>query len=96
VINFRKDDHRRDPGRHPDPERPTPREIRALQAAEDGVSLAVAGARVGLTAAAVGSLLSHAYDRLKIKDQGSHHLSQDRRRMAVNICKREGWWPYGD
>jgi DNA-binding NarL/FixJ family response regulator len=93
VINWKENDHRRNPGRHPEPERPTPREIRALQAAEDGSSLAVAGARIGLSAAAIGSILSHAYDRLKITKRWTQHLSQERRALAIKICKRNGWWP---
>jgi DNA-binding NarL/FixJ family response regulator len=92
MINWKKDDHRRNPGLHPEPERPTPREMRALHAVQDGVSLAVAGARMGLSAAAIGSLLSAAYDRLKIKDLGKHHLSRNRRDLAVRLCKKNGWW----
>ena len=92
MINWKPDDHRRNPGRHPAPERPTPREIKALQAVQDGVSLTVAGARMGLTAQGIGSILSHAYDRLKIKSVPVHHLSQDRRALAIAICKRNGWW----
>lgn len=92
-IHWREDDHRRDPGRHPEPERPTEREIKALLAVQDGSSLAVAGARLGLSAPALGSILSHAYDRLKVKDLARHHLSRDRRELAIKICKDHGWWP---
>lgn len=93
MIKWKPDDHRRDPWRHPEPTRPTPREIRALQAAEDGVSLTVAGARIGLTAAAIGSILSGVYDRLKVKDLSEHHLSQSRRTKAIKVCRDHGWWP---
>jgi DNA-binding NarL/FixJ family response regulator len=93
MISWKQKDHRRDPGRHPGPEQPTPREIKALQAAEDGSSLTVAGARMGLSAAAIGSILSHAYDRLKVKDLAGHRLSQDRRAKAIKVCKDHGWWP---
>jgi DNA-binding NarL/FixJ family response regulator len=92
VIIWKENDHRRNPGRHPDPERPTPRELKALHAVQDGVSLAVAGARMGLSAQAIGSILSHAYDRLKIPKRWSQHLSQERRYEAIRICKDHGWW----
>jgi DNA-binding NarL/FixJ family response regulator len=93
VINWKKDDHRRDPGRHPEPEQPTEREIKALQAVQDGVSLTVGGARMGLSAPAIGSILSHAYERLRVKDLHKHHLSQDRRHLAIKVCRNHGWWP---
>lgn len=93
-INWRPEDHRRIPKNYP--EQPTPREIRALQAVEDGSPLTVAAPKIGLTAPALGAILSGVYARLLVKDMGSHHLSQDRRAMAIKICKREGWWPDGD
>ena len=73
--------------------RPTPREIRALKAVEDGSSLAVAADRLGIPRPALASVLSGLYLRLGITTRSPHRLSTDRRRMAVNICKREGWWP---
>jgi hypothetical protein len=71
---------------------PTPREICALKAVEDGSSLTEAAAKLGITAPALGSILSGAYARLLVKDMGEHHLSQDRRTMAIKICKENGWW----
>lgn len=92
-INWNPNDHRRIPKSYP--EQPTPREIRALQAVEDGSPLTVAASRLGIPVSSLGSILSGVYARLLVKDLGVHHLSQDRRRMAINICKREGWWPDG-
>lgn len=92
-VHWRPDDHRRDPGRHPEPEQPTPREIKALKAVEDGSSLSQAGKKLGLSSHALGAILSHAYDRLKIKDLASHRLSQERRALAIKVCKDHGWWP---
>lgn len=88
--------HRRDPGRHPDPERPTPREIKALKAVQHGAPLAVAAKQLGITRQQLGHILSHAYDRLKVKDMGQHHLSKERRSMAIDVCIRNGWWPEND
>lgn len=89
-------DHRRLAHRHPDPERPTPREISALRAVEDGCSLTVAAQKLGIRREQVAHILSCVYDRLKVKDLSSHHLSHDRRAAAISICRREGWWPDGD
>lgn len=93
AVNWKPDDHRRGPWRHPEPTKPTPREIKALQAVQDGASLTVAGERIGLSAPALASILSTVYGRLKVKDRSEHHLSQSRRAMAINVCKRNGWWP---
>ena len=90
TRNWRSTDHRRVPRMYP--MKPTPRELAALRAVADGSSLTKAAPDLGLTASALGSILSCLYERLVIKDLGEHPLSQDRRRMAVNICKREGWW----
>jgi hypothetical protein len=79
--------------RNPPTGRPTPREIKALKAVQDGSPLSVAAARVGMSTTSLGSLLSVVYRRLGIRRSAVHRLSKDRRRMAVNICKREGWWP---
>jgi hypothetical protein len=72
--------------------RPYPKQLEALRTVADGCSLTEGARRMGIKSPALGALLSGAYSRLKIKDLGGHHLSQDRRRIAVNICKREGWW----
>lgn len=89
-VRWKPEDHRRIPRNYPT--RPTTRELNALKAVEDGSPLTVAAPRLGITAPALGSILSAVYARLNVKDMGEHHLSQDRRRMAINICKREGWW----
>jgi DNA-binding NarL/FixJ family response regulator len=79
------------PGPKPS-ERPTPREIRALKAVQDGAPLSQAATGLGLTSRALASILSAVYARLQVKDRGGHHLSQDRRRMAIEICQQNGWW----
>lgn len=72
---------------------PTPREIRALKAVESGRSLTEAGKDLGITAAALSSILSRIYVRLGLPHVTSTvHYSHDRRRAAIRICKREGWW----
>lgn len=72
---------------------PTEREIRALKAVESGRSLTEAGKDLGLTAAALSSILSRIYLRLSLPMVDSKtHFTHERRRMAINICKREGWW----
>ncbi len=74
-------------------QKPTPREMRVLRAVEDGCSLKVAAERLGIPVSQVSHILSSLYTRLKIKDLStSYHTRKDRRRMAVSICKREGWW----
>jgi hypothetical protein len=93
-IRWSADDHRRLPKSYPEP--PTPREIKALRAVQDGATLTEAAKELRITASALGSILSCVYARLLIKDLGSHHLSQDRRAMAVKICKEQGWWPDGN
>jgi DNA-binding NarL/FixJ family response regulator len=89
-IRWSANDHRRIPKNYPEP--PTPREIRALKAVQDGSPLTEAAEKLGITAPALGSILSGVYARLLVKDMGGHHLSQDRRAMAIKICKQNGWW----
>lgn len=72
--------------------RPYPRQLEALRTVADGCSLTEGARRMGIPSASLGALLSGAYSRLKIKDLGCHHLSQDRRQMAISLCKQKGWW----
>lgn len=76
--------------------KPTPREIKALKAVENGDPLTRACKQLGITAPALASILSRAYTRLGVKDLAHHHLSQSRRALAIKICKHEGWWPDDD
>jgi DNA-binding NarL/FixJ family response regulator len=76
------------------PRRPQPNQIEALQAAADGCSLAVAAQRIDITVQMIASRLSHCYDRLGIdRPGGMHSLSPDRRYMAIQVCRDNGWWP---
>lgn len=74
---------------------PTPREIECLLAVADGCSLSVAADRTGRRVTDIASILSTLYTRLGIKDLPGHRLSHSRRQRAVEIVKREGWWPEG-
>lgn len=71
-------------------EAPTPRELKALKAA-DSLPWVKAAQSIGLSPAELGSVLSRLYRRFGITDYSTRETT-DRRRMAVNICKREGWW----
>lgn len=73
--------------------RPTPRELRALMAVADGCSLAAAAHRLDKPVPWLAHVLSRAYTRLGVKDFPCHRLSHDRRRLAIRICKTNGWWP---
>ena len=71
---------------------PTPRELKALRAVADGSSLSEAAQKLETTTSRLASVLSCLYLRLGITNRSSHHLSQDRRSMAIKIGKKEGWW----
>jgi DNA-binding NarL/FixJ family response regulator len=74
---------------------PTPREIKVLRITADGCSLQEAAERLGppWTSSRISHVLSCLYTRLGIKDLATYHTRKDRRTMAINICKHEGWWP---
>lgn len=71
-------------------ESPTPRELKALKAITD-LPWVKAAESIGVPPSELGSILSRLYRRLGITNYSTRQTT-DRRRMAVNICKREGWW----
>lgn len=72
--------------------KPTPRELRVLKVVADGIPLTEAARRLEVPVGYVSHVLSCLYRRLGIKDIGAHPQSHDRRRLAVRICKTNGWW----
>lgn len=71
--------------------RPAPRELEVLRAAAGGASLTEVARLTGLPRGRVAALLSECYAKLGVKDVPCHHLSQDRRCVAVQVAAERGW-----
>lgn len=72
--------------------RPTPREIKALRAmAEGNAPIREVAQLMGVPVGTLSNTLSALYKRLGIDRRAVHYT--EARRIAIEMGKREGWWP---